>query len=164
MGDKVRKVSAGVKQEMKYNLLPDSFGDRFDELETDWTEMSKQKFLSEAQKCEAADKKKQKLGDIPKKKRNADADTGSGVNRTQKAKTRMVSARGTPSQPIIVELRGNANSARWQVRPRSCTNPILLINVRKRVSTSRNSAVEWVPGRRLRRNSGLPKRSSKRNW
>ena len=84
--DKVRKVSAGVKQEMKYNLLPDSFGDRFDELETDWTEMSKQKFLSEAQKCEAADKKKQKLGDIPKKKRNADSDTGSGVNRTQKAK------------------------------------------------------------------------------
>ena len=67
---------------MKYNLLPDSFGDRFDELETDWTDVSKQKFLSEAQKCEAADKKKQKIGPIPKKRKNADKDSGAGLNRT----------------------------------------------------------------------------------
>ena len=40
--------------------------------------MSKQKFLLEAQKCEAADKKKQKLGAIHKKKKNAD-DGGGGV-------------------------------------------------------------------------------------
>jgi hypothetical protein len=79
-------VSAAVKQEMKYNLLPDSFADRFDELETDWTEMSKQKFLSEAQKCEAADKKKQKLGPIPKKKRKAEEDSESKLNRVQKAR------------------------------------------------------------------------------
>ena len=48
--------------------------------------MSKQKFLSEAQKCEAADKKKQKLGPIPKKKRSADEDSCSGLNRVQKAR------------------------------------------------------------------------------
>ena len=40
-----------MKREIKSNLLLDVFGERFDELETDWTEMSKQKFLSEAQKC-----------------------------------------------------------------------------------------------------------------
>ena len=40
---------------MKYNLLPDSFQERFDELEVDWTEMAHAKFLSEAHKCETAD-------------------------------------------------------------------------------------------------------------
>ena len=42
---------------MKYNLLPKSYTDRFDELKTDWTQMSKQKLLAEVQKCEEADKK-----------------------------------------------------------------------------------------------------------
>ena len=84
---------------MKHNLLPDSFGERFDELETDWTEMSKQKFLSEAQKCEAADKKKQKLGPVPKKKRNAEEDSVSGLNMSQKAKNQNGKRQRT-SQPI----------------------------------------------------------------
>ena len=44
---------------MKYNLLPDSFHDRFDALETDWNAMTMSTFLSEAQKCEALDKKEQ---------------------------------------------------------------------------------------------------------
>ena len=92
-------MPAGLKQEMKYNLLPDSFGDRFDELETDWTEMSKQKFLSEAQKFEAADKKKQKMGPIPKKKRSADEDSGSGLSRAQKARNQNGKRQRT-SQPI----------------------------------------------------------------
>ena len=42
---------------MKYNLLPEGFQERFDELEVDWTEMPHAKFLSEAHKCEEADKK-----------------------------------------------------------------------------------------------------------
>ena len=46
------------KREMKYNLLPDEFQERFDELEVDWTDMSHAKFNAEAQKCKDADKKK----------------------------------------------------------------------------------------------------------
>ena len=97
--EKKRKVSAETKQEMKYNLLPDSFGERFDELETDWTEMSKQKFLSEAQKCEAADKKRAKLGPIPKKRKVNDEDGDSGLNRAQKAKNQR-NKRLKAAQPI----------------------------------------------------------------
>ena len=55
--EKKNKVSAELKQEMKYNLLPESYTDRFNELETNWTQMSKQKFLAKAQKCKEADKK-----------------------------------------------------------------------------------------------------------
>ena len=51
---------------MKYNLLPDSYTDRFNELEVDWTEMSNSKFLLEAQKCETVEKRK---GRNPKRKR-----------------------------------------------------------------------------------------------
>ena len=51
------KNNLDPKEVMKYNLLPDLFGNRFNELKIDLTEMSKQKFLSEAQKCEEADKK-----------------------------------------------------------------------------------------------------------
>ena len=46
------------KREMKYNLLPDEFQERFDKLEVDWTDMFHAKFNAEAQKCENADKKK----------------------------------------------------------------------------------------------------------
>jgi hypothetical protein len=53
----IKKISNNLKREMKYNLLPEVFNDRFDELETDWTEMSKSKFLAEAQKCETMDNK-----------------------------------------------------------------------------------------------------------
>ena len=44
---------------MKYNLLPDSYHDRFDKLELDWTEILRIKLLSKAQKCEEAEKKNQ---------------------------------------------------------------------------------------------------------
>ena len=40
---------------MKYNLLPDSYQNRYHELEFDWTEMSDVKVLSKAQKCEDMD-------------------------------------------------------------------------------------------------------------
>merc|ERR1711884_426334 len=56
MGD-VKFVEGPKKREMKYNLLPDPFQERFDELEVDWAEMSHSKLLSEAQKCAEADRK-----------------------------------------------------------------------------------------------------------
>ena len=52
-----RLIDPAEKREMKYNLLPDIFQERFDELEVDWTEMTHSKFLSEAHKCEEADRK-----------------------------------------------------------------------------------------------------------
>lgn len=42
----VKKLSSDIKREMKYNLLPEVFHDRFDELEVDWTEMTDAKFLA----------------------------------------------------------------------------------------------------------------------
>ena len=51
---------------MKYNLLPDEFQERFDELEIDWTEMDHAKFVSEAQKCEEVDKKARQKNDQDK--------------------------------------------------------------------------------------------------
>ena len=53
----VKKLSSIIKREMKYNLLPESFHDQFDNLEFDYTEMSISKFLSEAQKCKTTDAK-----------------------------------------------------------------------------------------------------------
>ena len=43
-----KKNSNKDKRKMKYNLLPDLYTNRFNELEVDWTEMSNSKFLSEA--------------------------------------------------------------------------------------------------------------------
>ena len=57
------------KREMKYNLLPESYHDRFDELEVDQTEMTNSKFLAEAQKCKAADKKLRIQKDMGKKRK-----------------------------------------------------------------------------------------------
>ena len=53
----VKFVEGPKKREMKYNLLPDPFQERFDELEVDWAEMSHSKFLSKAQKYAEADRK-----------------------------------------------------------------------------------------------------------
>ena len=50
-----RLIDPAEKREMKYNLLPDPFQERFDELEVHWTEMAHFKFLSEAHKCKEAD-------------------------------------------------------------------------------------------------------------
>ena len=50
-------ISNRDKREMKYNLLPALYADRFDKLEEDQTEMSNSKFLLEAQKCTTTDKK-----------------------------------------------------------------------------------------------------------
>ena len=82
--DKKKKISSELKREIKYNLLPDLFGERFDDLETDWTEMSKQKFLSEAQKCEDSDNKIKNAKPNPKKRKAADEDSTANLNRVQR--------------------------------------------------------------------------------
>ena len=46
--EEFKKIGVDVKKEMKYNLLPETYHDGFDELENDWSEMSNSKFLSEA--------------------------------------------------------------------------------------------------------------------
>jgi hypothetical protein len=79
---------------MKYNLLPESYHDRFDELEVDWTEMSNTKFLSEAQKCEASDKKErmkkkaaeatEKSSGNKRKNKNNDDDSTANLSRSNK--------------------------------------------------------------------------------
>ena len=83
-----KRMSKELIKEMKYNLLPESYHDRFDELEMDWTEMSSQKFLAEAQKCEAADaKERQKLEKAKeklKRKKAEDADNTANLDRSQK--------------------------------------------------------------------------------
>ena len=83
-----KKISASVKKEMKYNLLPETFHDRFDELENDWTEMSHSKFLSEAQKFETLDAKErlkiEKRKEIAKRKTNKEDDSVSTLSRSQK--------------------------------------------------------------------------------
>jgi hypothetical protein len=86
-----KKLPSAIKREMKYNLLPDSFHDRFDELESDWTEMSNSKFLAEAQKCEAADSKERtKRNEANKEKKHkksasteTDDDKSVNLNRNQ---------------------------------------------------------------------------------
>ena len=82
-------IPYGEKREMKYNLLPEGFQERFDEVEVDWTEMPHAKFLSEAHKCEEADKKarlrKEKDDKSTANKRKRD-DSQAGLARNQKNK------------------------------------------------------------------------------
>ena len=77
------------KTKMKYRLLPKSFHARFDELETDWTEMKYSKFLSEAQKCEIKDQKERdqmtKARDNLKRKKKQEDDSVSTLSRSQKS-------------------------------------------------------------------------------
>ena len=88
-----KEITSAVKREMKYNLLPESFHDRFDELETDWSEMTNSKFLSEAQKCEAADTKdrdKQKRSrEQAKRKKSEESDSVSNLSRSQQNKNKV---------------------------------------------------------------------------
>lgn len=48
-------------REIKYNLLPEPYKEKMDNLEEDWVEMTYAKFLLEAQKCEQADKRATEL-------------------------------------------------------------------------------------------------------
>ena len=70
---------------MTHNLLPEVvFNDRFDELDTDWTEMSDSKFLAEAQTCETM-YNKERLKQTKARKNNNETDSTSNLNRSQKS-------------------------------------------------------------------------------
>ena len=79
-----KKISSSLKREMKYNLLPESYQDRFDTIEIDWSEMTNSKFLPEAQKCKSIDarerQKMEKAKDALKRKRKADTDSTSPLS------------------------------------------------------------------------------------
>ena len=85
-----KKIGADLKKEMKYNLLPEAYHDRFDELENDWSEMSNSKFLSEAQKFEAVDAKERQKGEKKKeamrRRNNKEDDSQASLSRSQKDK------------------------------------------------------------------------------
>ena len=98
-----KKVGADVKKEMKYNLLPEAYHDKFDELENDWTEMSNSKILSKAQKFEAADAKERLKGEKKKEamKRRAnkeEQDSQASLSRSQKDKNGNGKKRKTQNQ------------------------------------------------------------------
>jgi hypothetical protein len=97
-----KKVAANVKKEMKYNLLPEAYHDKFDELENDWTEMSNSKFLSEAQKFEAADAKErqkaEKKKEAMKRHTNKEDDSQVSLNRAQKDQNTSNKKRKTQNQ------------------------------------------------------------------
>ena len=88
--EETKKIETTLKKEMKYNLLPDSFQEKFDKRETDWTEMSSSKFLSEAQNFEAIEIKERQKGEKKKeslkRKSNKEDDSVSTLNRSQKDK------------------------------------------------------------------------------
>ena len=115
--DEIKKIPTDVKREMKYNLLPDSFHDRFDELETDWSEMSSSKFLAEAQKFESADNKnrlklEQQRAKL-KRKKPEDNDSVSNLSRNQKErnatklkKPKVVTPAGTARECELCKTAG----------------------------------------------------------
>ena len=86
----IKKMPSSLKKEMKYNLLPEAFHDRFDTLEIDWSEMNNSKFLAEAQKCETIDgkdrQKLEKAKEALKRKKQQESDSVSTLNRSQKSK------------------------------------------------------------------------------
>ena len=97
-------ISSELKREMKYNLLPESFHDRFDQLEEDWLDMTDSKFLAEAQKCEAIDnrdrQKLQKAKEALKRKRQSqDTDSMSTLSRSQASKNSSTKKARTNSNP-----------------------------------------------------------------
>ena len=86
----LKKIPSSLKREMKYNLLPETYHDRFDTLEVDWSEMTNSKFLAEAQKCESIDarerQKMEKAKESLKRKRQADHESTASLDRSQKSK------------------------------------------------------------------------------
>ena len=115
-----KKVLPTTKREMKYNLLPDVFHDRFDELEVDWTEMNNSKFLSEAQKCESIDTKERlkqtKARETLKRKKGTDGDSVANLNRTQKDKKILARSKNRITSQQVVSRHVFVNCAKRQVR------------------------------------------------
>ena len=89
-----KEISNKDKREMKYNLLPDVYADRLDELEMDWTEMSNSKFLLEAQKCKATDKKEREKSQKTKEtKRKAGDESTANLLQAQRDTNKKLSSR-----------------------------------------------------------------------
>jgi hypothetical protein len=137
-----KKLPSSIKREMKYNLLPDSFHDRFDELESDWTEMSNSKFLAEAQKCEAADikerNKRLQASKEKKRKKPSSADTNDdrsvNLNRKQRNKKRIIRSR---RQEVDLQHKTQlefVNSANWPVPLRWSGHPITPTNAKSEIA------------------------------
>ena len=104
-----KKVTNSLKREMKYNLLPQSFHDRFDTLEEDWSEMSYDKFLSEAQKCEMMDAKKRETSrskSTQDKKRKSSGDDERSTSSKKKYKESYTQKHGKKSYCHMCKLAG----------------------------------------------------------
>lgn len=129
-------IKPSEKRKMKYNLLPPSYKERLDSLETDWQAMSESKFLAEAQKCEAADKKEQaKIAEnkaaLKKKKTSPDEASTSGLDRSGKStnsKTkRRKTSNGTTSAGkarfcILCKMAGAPENVYHSHNPDDCNN------------------------------------------
>ena len=116
---------------MKYNLLPDSFHYRFDTLEEDWSEMTSDKFLAEAQKCELMDAKQREA-----------------TRSNAKARETMVVLRQTRRkrnfQNFPKEIKHFAAIANWQVPRIGCANRTLLQTAGKKSSIRRQYKIQHL--------------------
>ena len=103
-----KKISSSLKREMKYNLLLESYQDRFDTLEIDWSEMTNSKFLAEAQKCETIDakarQKMEKAKETLKRKKPNDTDSVSTLSRPQKNQNSKRQAAQGPKNHLYVRV------------------------------------------------------------
>lgn len=89
--EEIKVIPSAVRREMKYNLLPQSYHERFDTLETDWREMTNAKFLAEAQKCEAIDARDREKAEHTKqkgkgKRKTEDDSSTANLSRSQASK------------------------------------------------------------------------------
>ena len=99
--EETKKIATEVKKEMKYNLLPEAYHDRFDGLENDWSEMSSSKFLSEAQKFEGLEAKERLKGEKKKeamKRRVKEDESQSSLSRAQRDKNAQGKRRKTQQE------------------------------------------------------------------
>ena len=89
----IKKLSDDLKREIKYNLLPEAFHDRFKDMEGDWTKWSNNKFLAQAQKAEAVNAKERRCTAEQKEKQKKrksleDDDSSKNLSCSQRAKNK----------------------------------------------------------------------------
>jgi hypothetical protein len=144
--EETKKISTKDKKEMKYNLLPESYHDRFDESENDWIEMSHSKFLSEAQKFEALDTKNVSRTRKRRKQRSAKLARTTIARRTLQGLRRVLMLVVKRGRPLMVRMPMAwlvcASYAMQQVLRTLSTSPITQISVIRRTSTLRNLVAE----------------------
>ena len=144
--EETKKISTKDKKEMKYNLLPESYHDRFDESENDWIEMSHSKFLSEAQKFEALDTKNVSRTRKRRKQRSAKLARTTIARRTLQGLRRVLMPVVRRGRPLMVRMSMVwlvcASYAVQQVLRTLSTSHITQISVIRRTSTLRNLVTE----------------------